>query len=86
VLELLRRGGLEHVGVEARPQMFPPGHTRRGNRLDLVRSMRSQISAMGLASEPELDDLDRQARQHLNDPDTVVVFGFLFVAWGRRPS
>jgi SAM-dependent methyltransferase len=85
VPELLRHGGLQRVGVEVRPQMFPFGHTRRSNRLDLVRSMRSQIMAMGLAGETELDDLDRQAREHLDDPDTVAVFGFLFLAWGRKP-
>jgi ubiquinone/menaquinone biosynthesis C-methylase UbiE len=85
VPELLRHAGLEDVGVEARTQMYPPGNSRRTNRLDLVRSMRPQIVEMGLASEAELDELDAAARAHLDDPRTVAVSGLLFLAWGRKP-
>ncbi|HEY1281373.1 MAG TPA: hypothetical protein VGF22_16970, partial [Acidimicrobiales bacterium] len=86
VPDLLRRGGLHDVGVDARPQMYPPGHSRRTIRLDLVRAMRSQIIGMGLADGAELDDLDRRAREHLDNPETVAMFGFLFLAWGRKPT
>jgi len=86
VPELLRHGGLHDVGVDVRPQMFPPGHSRRTIRLDLVRAMRSQIIGMGLAAGAELDDLDRRAREHLDNPETVAMFGFLFLAWGRKPT
>jgi ubiquinone/menaquinone biosynthesis C-methylase UbiE len=86
VPELFRHAGLQEVGVDVRPQMFPPGHTRRTIRLDLVRSMRAQIIEMGLADEAELGELDRQARDHLEDPNTVAMFGFLFLAWGRKPN
>lgn len=85
VPELLRQVGLEDVGVEARVQMYPPGNTRRTNRLELVRSMRPQILEMGLIGEAELDELDATARAHLDDPHTVAVFGLLFLAWGRKP-
>ena len=85
VPELLRQAGLEDVGVEARVQMYPPGNTRRTNRLELVRSMRPQILEMGLIGEAELDELDAAARAHLDDPHTVAVFGLLFLAWGRKP-
>jgi ubiquinone/menaquinone biosynthesis C-methylase UbiE len=86
VPELFRRAGLDNVEVEARPQMYPPGSSRRANRLDLVHSMRSQIVQMGLASEAELDELDAVARVHLNDPHTVVMSGLLFLTWGRKPD
>jgi hypothetical protein len=66
--------------------MYPPGHSRRTIRLDLVRAMRSQIIGMGLADGAELDDLDRRAREHLDNPETVAMFGFLFLAWGRKPT
>jgi hypothetical protein len=85
VSELFRNGGLEDVEVDVRPQTFPPGHTRRTNKLDLVRSMRSQITEMGLASAVELDDLDLEARAHIDDPNTIAVSGFLFLTWGRKP-
>jgi hypothetical protein len=80
---LFRHAGLHEVGVDVRPQMFPPGHTRRTNKLDLVRSMRAQIIELGLADGTELD---REAREHLNDPDTVAMLGFLFLAWGHKPN
>jgi len=86
VAELFRRAGLADVQVEARVQMYPPGHSRRTNRLDLVRSMRSQVLEMGLASTAELDELDTSARAHLQDPHTVVISGLLFLTWGRKPD
>ena len=46
------------------------GNSRRTVRLDLVRAMRPQILAMGLASQPELDELDATLRPHLEDPCT----------------
>ena len=86
VPELLRRAGLEHVEVEARAQMYPHGKSRRTVRLDLVQSMRPQVLEMGLATAAELDELDAAARAHLDDPDTVVVHGLLFLTWGRKPD
>ena len=84
--ELLRQAGLAEVGLEARPQLYPPGFSRRTNRLDLVRAMRPQIVQMGLATEAELEELDTVARAHLEDPHTVSLSGLLFLAWGRKPS
>jgi SAM-dependent methyltransferase len=83
--ELFRQAGLDEVGLEARPQLYPPGFSRRTNRIDLVRSMRPDIVRMGRASEAELDDLDVQARAHLEDPRTVSMSGLLFLVWGRKP-
>jgi ubiquinone/menaquinone biosynthesis C-methylase UbiE len=86
VAELFRHAGLDDVQVEARVQMYPPGNSRRTIRLDLVRSMRSQVLEMGLASTAELDELDTAARAHLDDPHTVVISGLLFLTWGRKPD
>ncbi len=86
VTDLLRQAGLEDVGVEARAQMYPPGISRRTNRLDLVRSMRPQVLEMGLASAAELDEMDAAARAHVTDPRTVVMTGLLFLTWGRKPG
>jgi ubiquinone/menaquinone biosynthesis C-methylase UbiE len=81
---LFRHAGLDDVWVDVRPQLFPPGHTRRTNRLDLVHSLRQRIVEMGLASEADLGELDREARDHLDDPDTVTIAGLLFLVGGRR--
>jgi ubiquinone/menaquinone biosynthesis C-methylase UbiE len=86
VPELFRQAGLADGGVESRTQMYPPGNSRRANRLDLVRAMRPQIVEMGLASEAELDEVDAAARAHLADPGTVAVSGLLFLTWARKPA
>jgi SAM-dependent methyltransferase len=84
--ELFREAGLSDIGVRAHAELYPPGHTRRTIRLDLVRSMRPKIVALGIASEQELDDLDRAAREHLDDPHTLVLPHLFFLAWGRKPA
>ena len=86
VPELFRQAGLTDVRVESRTQMYPPGNSRRTVRLDLVRAMRPQILAIGLASSQELDDLDAMLRPHLQDPRTVAMTGLLFLVWGRKPT
>jgi ubiquinone/menaquinone biosynthesis C-methylase UbiE len=84
VPEMLREAGLDEVGVGVIPQLFPAGHSRRTVRLDLVRAMGPHIVAIGLASEAELAELDATARAHVEDPRTVVIYGHLFQAWGRK--
>jgi SAM-dependent methyltransferase len=84
--ELLRGAGLTDVGVEARVELYPVGNSRRTIRVDLVRSMRAKIVERGIASEKELDDLDRAARTHLDDPATLVLPGVYFMAWGRKQA
>jgi ubiquinone/menaquinone biosynthesis C-methylase UbiE len=86
VPQLLRQAGLADIKVDARVQLYPPGNSRRTVRLDLVRAMRPQVLAMGLASTTELDDLDAAARPHLTDSRTVVMSGLLFLTWGRKPD
>ena len=86
VPELFRQAGLDDVQVEARVQMYPPGHSRRTVRADLVRAMRPQVLDMGLASAAELDELDTAARAHLQDPHTIVISGLLFLTWARKPD
>ena len=84
--ELFREAGLSDIGVRAHAELYPTGHTRRTIRLDLVRSTRPKIIALGIASEQELDDLDRAAREHLDDPHTLVLPDLFVLAWGRKPT
>ena len=84
--ELFREAGLTDVGVEARADVYPPGHSRRTVRPDLVRSMRAKIVERGIAGEQELRDLDRAAREYLEDPCTLVLPHLFFLTWGRKPA
>jgi SAM-dependent methyltransferase len=81
--ELFRHAGLTGIGTQARADVYPHGHSRRTVRLDLLRSMHAQILAKGISDERELDQLDRAVREHLDDPDTLVMPNLLFLAWGR---
>ena len=84
--ELYREAGLNDIAVEVRAPIHPAGDTRRTIRLDLVRSMRPMILERGLAEERELDELDRMAREHLANPDTLVMPCLYFLTWGRKPT
>lgn len=84
--ELFRRAGLVDIGVEAKADIYPAGHSRRTIRADLVRSMRPKIVAAGIASERELDEVDQAVREHLSDPATLMLPHLLFLAWGRKPD
>jgi ubiquinone/menaquinone biosynthesis C-methylase UbiE len=86
VPELFRQAGLLEVSVEAKVQAYPAGHSRRTIRLDLLRAMRTQVVGLKLATEVELDELDTQARAHLANPDTLVIFGHMFLTWGLKPD
>jgi hypothetical protein len=66
--ELFREAGLTDIGVRGHAELYPPGHARRTIHLDLVRS----IVALGIASQQELDDSDRAAREHLDDPHPLL--------------
>jgi SAM-dependent methyltransferase len=83
--ELLRQAGLVDIGVEAKAEIYPAGHSRRTVGPDLVRAMRPKIVERGIANEQELDDLDQAVREHLNDPHSLVMPNLFFLAWGRKP-
>jgi SAM-dependent methyltransferase len=86
VSHLLRHAGLVEIGTEARADVHPAHHSRRTLLPDLVASMQTKIIQRGVADAGELEDLDRQVRQHLADPDTVAVPCLYFLAWGRKPN
>lgn len=83
--EMYRLAGLEEIGLMSYAASYPVGHSRRTVLPDLVRSMRPAIVERGLASELELSDLDSQVRDHLADPETVMMPHLLFAVWGRKP-
>jgi hypothetical protein len=48
--------------------------------------MGPKILAAGIASERELDEVDHAVREHLDDPDTLMMPHLLCLAWGRKPN
>lgn len=84
--ELYRLAGLEQIGVMSHAASYPAGHSRRTIIPDLVRSLRPVIVERGLADEAELANLDREVREHLADPRTVIMPHLMFAVWGRKPA
>jgi hypothetical protein len=48
--------------------------------------MRPHILELGLATTEQLDAWDASARDHLEDPRTVIMSGLFFLTWGRKPA
>ena len=46
--------------------------------------MRAKIVSHEIATEQELDELDRTLRAHLDDPDTLMIPNLYFLVWGRK--
>jgi SAM-dependent methyltransferase len=84
--ELYRAAGLEEIEVIGHANTYAVGHSRRTILPDLVRSLWPVIIELALASEQELAELDREVRQHLADPATLVLPHLLVVARGRKPD
>jgi ubiquinone/menaquinone biosynthesis C-methylase UbiE len=83
---LLDAAGVIDIGVEARADVPPAGHPRRTVMLDILQAMRSKIIEQGLLTTTELERLDRDAREHLADPRTMIMPHLSFMAWGRKPE
>jgi len=77
---------LSDIGVAVHAGAYTVGHSRRSVMPDLVRSLRPAIIDLGLAGQRELIELDREVRQHLADPRTVMMPHLLFSVWGRKPG
>lgn len=82
---LLREAGLIDVDVEPFIRMTPPGHMHRTLLPCFVENLRERILTQGIVTDNELSDLLNHLRDHLDDPDTLVLGGLFFKAWGRHP-
>jgi ubiquinone/menaquinone biosynthesis C-methylase UbiE len=82
---LLREGELDDVQVRPLVHVYPPGHARRTILLDFVENLSGRLVETGAVSADELEALKSSLRQHLDDPNTVVVSHLFVQAWGRKP-
>jgi ubiquinone/menaquinone biosynthesis C-methylase UbiE len=83
---LLRDAGLVEVRVNPIIHVYPPGHSRRSILLDFAENLSERLLAAKLVGERELSDMKAALRQHLANPDTLVVSHLFFQAWGRKPA
>jgi SAM-dependent methyltransferase len=81
---LLRDAGLVEVAVKPIVHVYPPGNARRNILLDFAENLSERILAQKLVGDRELGEMKAALRQHLDDPDTLVVSHLFFQAWGRK--
>jgi SAM-dependent methyltransferase len=83
---LLREAGL--VDVQARPLIYldEPGNPRQSILADFVSNLRQRLLRNELITPEELFELQTRLRQHLDDPDTLVLSHLFVQAWGRKPD
>ena len=82
---LLREAGLVDVQVNPIVHVYPPGHGRRSLLLDFTENLSDRLIAGGFVTHDELESLKQAIAARIADPETLVVFGLYFQAWGRRP-
>ena len=83
---LLRQAGLLDVRVSPLVHVYPPGHGRRSIMLDFVENLSERLLAQKLVAERELRDLKLALKRHIENPETLIVSGLFFQAWGRKPG
>ena len=81
---LLRDAGVGEIEVRPLVHVYPPGHGRRTILLDFVENLSGRLVETGSVVPDELEALKRSLRQHLDDPNTVVVSHLFLQAWGHK--
>ena len=81
----LREAGLADVEAHPLIHIYPPGHGRRSILLDFVENLSERLVDTNTIPADELGALKRSLREHLDDPDTLVVSHLFIQAWGRKP-
>jgi SAM-dependent methyltransferase len=83
---MLRDAGVAELQVNPVIHVYPHGHNRRSIFLDFIQNTRDALVGEGFAKDDELNELTRDLRRHLDDPDTLVVSHLFFQVWGRKPG
>jgi SAM-dependent methyltransferase len=86
VPRMLREAGVVDVQVNPLVHIYPPGHGRRTLFLEFVENARSRILEKNLIGRIELDELTAALKDHLEDPETLVLSSVFIQAWGRIPN
>jgi SAM-dependent methyltransferase len=83
---VLRRAGLEHVGVRTAVLGLPAGHPYQRLPIQFGISLRTRIIQSGLLTADELDAALERCEEIACDPDSYSTTFTLTQVWGRRPE
>jgi SAM-dependent methyltransferase len=82
---LLRDAGLVGVRIQPIVHVHPVGDARRHLLLEFAENLRERILSQHLIAEQTFTDLREALKRHIENPETLVVHGPYFQAWGRKP-
>lgn len=83
---MLREAGLVDVRANPLVHLYPSGHARRSLFLEFVENTRDRILEKDLIGKIELDELTVSLKNHLENPETLVLSPIFIQAWGRVPN
>jgi SAM-dependent methyltransferase len=83
---LLRCAGAHNVRTKVHARFLGVSENRRTHYLGLLEVMHEKILALGRFSESEFAEHKNALRQHLADPETLVIDHLLVQAWATKPS
>jgi ubiquinone/menaquinone biosynthesis C-methylase UbiE len=84
--QMFRAAGLTDIQANPVIHAYPPGHNRRNILCDFLENVKDRILAESLLTESEFREGLLQLKQHLDDPDTLVISHLFVQVWGRKPK
>jgi SAM-dependent methyltransferase len=82
---LLRAADLRDVQVQAFTELWGPEDWYREKLIVFVQITREAITAAGILTDAEIDELITDLRAHLAQPGCLIFGGIHFQAWARKP-
>jgi ubiquinone/menaquinone biosynthesis C-methylase UbiE len=84
ISRLLRETGLLDIQMNALIRVSPQGQGHRTILPHFVENLRERLLAQRIVGDDELTHLVAELKRHIDDPQTLVLGGLFFQAWGRR--
>jgi SAM-dependent methyltransferase len=82
---LLRSAGAQNVQAKIHAKFVDVDDSRRMHHLGLLDVMGEKILNHGRFDATQFGEHKKALRQHLSDPDTIVIDHLLVQAWGQAP-
>ncbi|KVD50238.1 SAM-dependent methyltransferase [Burkholderia sp. ABCPW 11] len=77
--------GIQKIMVNPLIHVYPPDHERRYLAHDFAENLSDRLVAELPISKDEYESLKLALRQHIADPNTLVVSHLFFQVWGQKP-
>lgn len=86
VPRLLRNAGLVDVCVNPLIHVYTSGDGGRRILLNFAENLRERIVAQKIVTEQTFTELTQAVKEHIENPETLIVWGPFLQVWGRKPA